>query len=75
MLRMFAIFGVAAVLAVSAPVGSDAFAKGKKAVSKSCKATGLDGKKVSFKCKSTQICCFDALTNKGSCVDKGGICL
>lgn len=64
-----------AALAISAPIASDAFAKGKKPANKMCKATGWDGKVSKFKCKATEKCCFDYLINKGSCLPKDAICL
>jgi hypothetical protein len=74
MLRFIAMLGCAAALAVAAPVGFEAHAA-KKPMSKSCKATGLDGKKVKFKCSAKETCCFDPILNKGTCVSAPGICL
>lgn len=74
MLRLLAVFGCAAAIALAAPAGFEAHAA-KKAASKSCKATGLDGKKVSFKCAATETCCFNPVLNMGSCVAKPGVCL
>ena len=37
---------------------------------KLCKATTLEGKKVTFKCKADQRCCYNKLLNKGTCGSK-----
>lgn len=37
---------------------------------KLCKATTLTGKKVTFKCKADQRCCYNKLLNKGTCGSK-----
>jgi hypothetical protein len=58
-------------------VGSgEAEAKKKASVakSKSCKATTIDGKKVSFRCKASETCCYDGLMAKGNCVPAGQVC-
>lgn len=41
--------------------------------SKMCKATTLDGKPVSFKCKADQRCCYNKLLNEKSCGSKDGV--
>lgn len=40
-----------------------------------CVGTTLDNKKVSFKCKASEKCCFDALAAKGVCVAASATCL
>ncbi len=40
---------------------------------KLCKATSLQGKPVTFTCKKSQKCCFNKLTNKGTCPSKKGL--
>ncbi|MEQ8823611.1 MAG: hypothetical protein RIC14_04470 [Filomicrobium sp.] len=37
---------------------------------KLCKAKTLKGKKVTFKCKADQRCCYSKLLNKGTCGSK-----
>lgn len=59
-------------LVAGLPVGS-ADAKGKK--NKLCVATQIDGKKQTFKCKSTEKCCFDYVVNKGACKPATSLCL
>lgn len=59
-------------LAAIAPMSMQAEAKGKN---KLCQATSLDNKKVSFKCKAAEKCCYDAIANKGTCVAAGQVCL
>ena len=61
-------FAIAAI----APMSMSAQAAGKN---KLCMATSLDNKKVSFKCKAAEKCCFDAIANKGNCVAAGQLCL
>lgn len=39
---------------------------------KLCKATTLDGKPVTFKCKADQKCCYNKLLNEKSCGSKKG---
>ena len=54
---------------------SDAEAKKKRvAKSKLCTATTFENKKVSFKCKASESCCFDGLMAKGNCVPAGQVC-
>lgn len=61
-------FAIAAI----APMSTEADAKGKN---KLCQATSLDNKKVSFKCKAAEKCCYDALANKGTCVASSAACI
>ncbi len=42
---------------------------------KMCTSTALDGKKVSWKCKRGQKCCFDVIMGSGTCVGKSEVCL
>ncbi len=41
--------------------------------SKVCKATSLDGKPITFKCKASQKCCYSKLLNIKSCGSKEGL--
>lgn len=69
--------GAALVLAFSLPMSSDAEASKRKASAqkaKMCTGTTFDGKKVSFRCKANESCCFDGLMAKGNCVPKGQVC-
>ena len=59
-------------IAVVAPTSFEASAAGSK---KKCMATTLDNKKVSFVCKVSQKCCYDAIANKGTCVAANAVCL
>ena len=61
-------FAIAAI----APMSITAEAKGKN---KLCMATSLDNKKVSFKCKAAEKCCYDAIMNKGTCAPAGQVCM
>lgn len=63
-------FGLAAIVPMSVP--ADAAKKGKN---KLCMATSLDNKKVSFKCKAAEKCCYDSIMNKGTCVAASDVCL
>lgn len=63
-------FGLAAI----APISIEANAAGKPK-SKLCSGTSLDNKKVSFKCKAAEKCCFDAMAAKGTCVASTAVCL
>lgn len=68
--------GAALAFAFTLPLSSEAEAK-KKASSpkaKACIGTAIDGKKVSFRCKASETCCFDGLMAKGNCVPKGQVC-
>lgn len=40
---------------------------------KLCKATTLEGKPITFKCKANQKCCYNKLLNEKSCGSKDGI--
>jgi len=67
------ILGVAIVLAfVVAPMTSstDALARGSR-----CAVKNMDGKKITWRCRAGQKCCFDWLANKGACVAASEICL
>mgnify|MGYP001281147180 CR=1 FL=1 len=71
MMRMAIAVILALGFAVALPT-SDAAAKKPK---KQCVATALDGKKVSFKCKRKETCCFDYAMNQGSCKKASEVCL
>jgi len=63
-----------AALVTVLPIGAmDADAAKEK--SKACTAAGMDSKKVSWKCKASEKCCFDWLTSKGTCAASSAICL
>ena len=64
--------GVAVALALAAPIAisTGAFAKGSR-----CAVKNIDGKKITWRCKAGQKCCFDWLANKGACVAASEICL
>lgn len=74
-MRKILAIAFAVALGLSMSVVTDAEAA-KKSVpkSKSCSATTIEGKKVSFKCKASENCCFDGLMAKGNCVPKGQVC-
>jgi hypothetical protein len=78
MSRLFAVLGFAAAVTLSvsllAPSGFEAEAA-KKAKNKQCVGTSLTGAKTTFKCKADEKCCYDAVTNTGTCVAASGICL
>ena len=66
-------------LVMSMAIATDADAqkaKASKFKNKMCTGTELvSQKKVSFKCKAEEKCCFDAVLGKGNCVAAGGVCL
>lgn len=68
--------GAALAFAFTLPMSSEAEAKKKASVpkNKACIGTTIEGKKVSFKCKASESCCFDGLMAKGNCVPKGQVC-
>ena len=70
MVRWISVFACTLAFVLAAPVGE---AAAKKA--KSCAATGMDGKKISWKCKASQKCCLNWMSNKGGCVAASDICL
>jgi hypothetical protein len=72
MMRMAIAVILALGFAVTLPVGD---AEAKKPKKKQCVATALDGKKVSFKCKRKETCCFDYAINQGSCKKASEVCL
>jgi hypothetical protein len=74
MMRLISAIALGLALAVAAPVASDAVAK-KSAKSVMCKAAGLDGKRVSWSCKSGQTCCWNAILGQGTCGAKGAACM
>lgn len=77
-MRLIAAIALAAALglAFAMPMGSEAEAAKKKATPKNklCTATTIDNKKVSFKCKASEKCCFDGLMAKGNCVAASSVC-
>ncbi len=77
-MRWISAFAVTAALAFAVTVSTTGDAEAKKkapvAKSKSCKATTMDNKKVSFSCKASESCCYDGLMAKGNCVPKGQPC-
>ena len=64
-------FAIMFAIAAIAPMGMQAEAKGKN---KLCQAMSLDNKKVSFRCKASEKCCYDGLMAKGNCVPAGQVC-
>ena len=75
---------LAACLAVTmlATLGASADAAGSSrgvtrdtARGKLCVVTRADNRQVSWKCSSSQRCCWDGFANKGSCVAASGACL
>jgi hypothetical protein len=73
-MRWFLAMFVGVVIATALPIGS-MNANAAKEKSKSCTATAMDSKKVSWKCKASEKCCFDFITSKGTCVASSAICL
>lgn len=71
MTRLFAILACAAALSLAAPLSfeSPVAAQTKKATSalKQCRAKAPSGKVVTWKCKSDQPCCMNAVTGQGVC--------
>ena len=67
---------VALALALSFSVSTEAEAKKKSKAPKAklCQATSIDKKKVSFRCKANESCCYDGLMAKGNCVPAGQVC-
>jgi hypothetical protein len=67
------VIGVALALAfLVAPITSstDALAKGSR-----CAVKNMEGKRITWRCRAGQKCCFDWLANKGACVAASEICL
>lgn len=67
----------ALALAFTFTVSGEAEAsKRKKAAPKAklCSGTTIDNKKVSFRCKASEKCCYDGLMAKGNCVPAGQVC-
>ena len=75
-MRKVLAIAVGAALAVGFVGLSDAEARRKASVpkSKQCTGTTMEGKKVNFRCKANESCCFDGLMAKGNCVPKGQVC-
>lgn len=78
MTRFLTALGFAAALTMSAalvaPHSFEAEAA-KKPKNKQCMATNSAGKKVSFKCGGEEKCCWNVITQKGTCLPANGICL
>jgi len=65
--------GVALTFAFAfAPMASstDALAKGSR-----CAVKSMEVKRITWRCRAGQKCCFDWLANKGACVAASEICL
>ena len=77
-MRWIAAFAMSATLALAftLTVSGEAEASKKKAAPKAklCSATTIDNKKVSFRCKANEKCCYDGLMAKGNCVPPGQVC-
>jgi hypothetical protein len=70
---LFAVLLGAALMTALPMVAMNADAAKEK--SKACTASGLDSKKVSWKCKASEKCCFDWVTSKGTCIAGTAMCL
>jgi len=68
MTRSFVILACLSALGMAVPMGSAVEAK-------TCVAKSMDGKQTKWKCSAKQKCCYDWLTNKGSCVAASSICI
>ena len=77
MSRLVTVFGFSLAvtfgLVMLAPASFQAEAAKPKA--KQCMGTSLDGKQTKFKCKADEKCCYDAITNSGTCVAASAACL
>lgn len=62
------LIAIALALAATAPIAGNAEA-GKTYKHKLCKAEDLTGKKITFKCKIDQRCCYSKLLNVSKCGD------
>lgn len=77
-MRIIASLALSLALAFTFVVSTGTVVEAKKAAkTKSCAATNSDTKKkVSWKCKADEICCYNPTINKGSCSPKAtGFCL
>ena len=78
MSRLIAVLGFALAVTLSLMVISPASFEAeaaKKPKNKQCMGTSLAGAQTKFKCKADEKCCYDAVTNTGTCVAASGICL
>ena len=77
MSRLFAVLGfsLAVTFGLVALAPSSFQAEAAKPKAKQCVGTSLDGKQTKFKCAADQKCCYDAITNSGTCVASGAVCL
>ena len=68
--------GAALAMSFAATISTDAEAKKKASVPKAklCQGPTFEGKKVSFRCKGNETCCYDGLMAKGNCVPQGQVC-
>jgi hypothetical protein len=71
MIRTIAL-ATALSLAAAAPFASTVEAGGHYK-HKLCKATTLEGKSISFKCKIDEKCCYNKLLNEKNCGSKDGV--
>jgi len=71
------VLGFALALSAVGLAGFDAEASKRTSAGKAklCTGTTIDNKKVSFRCKASETCCFDAMMGKGNCTPKGQVCL
>jgi hypothetical protein len=72
MTRWIALFTFALVLALPVGFGAEAAMRHKGGM---CIAKSIDGKQTKWRCHRDQKCCFDALSNTGTCVGVGEPCL
>jgi hypothetical protein len=74
-MRWLSILTLGAVVGIGVPAfAPDALAH-KKPMNKLCKATKLDGKPMTFKCKASEKCCFSIIESKGTCRPASATCL
>jgi hypothetical protein len=72
MTRWIALFTFALVVAVPIGFGAQAAKKHGSAI---CAAKSMDGKQTKWRCHHGQKCCFDSLTNTGTCVASTEACM
>ena len=72
MTRWIVLLGCVFALALSVPIGTEAYAAKR---SKSCVATGMDGKQTKWRCRALEKCCYDWWSGKGRCVPASAMCL
>ncbi len=73
-MRLMTALSIGAAVAMAFTFTAVSSADAKRASAKQCQGTTLDNKKVSFRCKSNERCCFSVVLAQGTCQPSSMAC-